>query len=103
MCPSYDHPLKKQEVVLVDHNTFIKLVLWQEHCDKLEDQKTQGDQQTLLSEYPKVRAVSLQGDSSFYTKRATGHYRDGVTNTEQNISQINWHPNHVKKSFVCVT
>ena len=36
----YDHPLKKQEVILVDHTTSIKLLLWQEHCNKLEDKKT---------------------------------------------------------------
>ena len=82
----YDHPLKKEEVILVDHTTLIKLVLWQEHCNKFEDQKTYGREQWQpLSEHSKVRAVSLQRDSSFYTS----HYRDGVTDTEQNISQIN--------------
>lgn len=27
----YDHPVKKHEVILIDHTTSIKLVLWQEH------------------------------------------------------------------------
>ena len=38
----YDHPLKKHEVILIDHTTSIKLVLWQEHRDKLEDPKIQN-------------------------------------------------------------
>ena len=49
------------------------LLNWQEHCDKLEDQKTyalQGNQWNPLSEHPKVRVVSLQRDSSFYTNLA---------------------------------
>ena len=94
--------LKKREVILVDHTTSIKLVLWQEHCDKLEDQKTQGDQWNPLPEHSKVRAVSLQRESSFYTKPGTSHSRDGVTNTEQNISKINWRSKRVEKSFVCI-
>ena len=48
-------------------------------------------------EHSKVRAVSLQRDSSFYTGLGIRHYRDGVTNTEQNISQINWRPKRVKE------
>lgn len=101
----YDHPVKKHEVILVDHTTSIKLVLWQEHWGKLEDQrnyalqlsKIQGDQWNPLPEHSKVRAVSLQRDSSFYTRLGISHYRDGVTNTEQNISQINWRSKRVKK------
>ena len=58
MCPSYDHTLKNQEVILVGHTTSIKLLPWQEHCDKLEDPNTQGDQWNPLSEYSEVRAVS---------------------------------------------
>ena len=46
----YEHPLKKQEVLFVDHTTSIKLVLWQEHCDKLEDQKTYNLQNLRLKE-----------------------------------------------------
>ena len=46
----YDHPLKKHEVILVDHTTSIRLVLWQEHRDKLEDPKTYALQNTRLKE-----------------------------------------------------
>ena len=36
----YGQSLLKQEVILVDHTTSIKLVLWQDHCEKLSDGKT---------------------------------------------------------------
>ena len=98
----YDHPLKKQEVLLVDHTTSIKLVLWQEHCDKREDQKTYNLQNLRLKETDGIRYLNTPKSEQFlYTKLGTSHYRDGVTNAE-NISQINWRPKRVKKSFMCI-
>ena len=46
----YGHTLQKHEVVLVDHTTSIKLILWQEHCDKLGKVKTYSLQNIRLKE-----------------------------------------------------
>ena len=46
----YGHTLQKQEVILIDHTTSIKLILWQEHCDKLEMEKAFSLQNIRLKE-----------------------------------------------------
>ncbi|CAH3152352.1 unnamed protein product, partial [Porites lobata] len=36
----FGQPLQKQEAILVDHTTSIKVILWQEHCNTLTEEKT---------------------------------------------------------------
>ena len=36
----FGQPLQKQEAILVDHITSIKVILWQEHCNTLTEEKT---------------------------------------------------------------
>ncbi|CAH3172628.1 unnamed protein product [Porites lobata] len=35
----FGQPLQKQEAILVDHTTSIKVILWQEHCNTLTEEK----------------------------------------------------------------
>ena len=35
----FDQPLQKQEAILVDHTTSIKVILSQEHCNTLTESK----------------------------------------------------------------
>ncbi|KAL9977775.1 hypothetical protein ACROYT_G015216 [Oculina patagonica] len=46
----YGQSLQKHEVILIDHSTSIKLILWQEPCDKLEKDKTYSLQNITLKE-----------------------------------------------------
>ena len=66
----YGYALQRQEVILVDHTTSIKLILWQEHCNKLEDQKTYA-LQNLRPKSPMDRNISTpQSQRSFFSKRS---------------------------------
>ena len=61
----YGQTLQKQEVILVDHTTLIKLILWQEHCDKLETEKTYSLQNIRLKESNGTRYLNATKSEQF--------------------------------------
>ena len=80
----YGYALQRQEVILVDHTTSIKLILWQTRRSKdlrLTESQTQRVQWIAISQHPKVRGVSFQRDPSFHTRLGTSHNRNRITHT----------------------
>ena len=61
----YGHALLKQEVTLVDHITSIKLVLWEQHCDKLESDKTYILKNLRLKESNNTRYLNTPKSEEF--------------------------------------
>ena len=76
----YDHPLKAQEVLFVDHTTSRKLVLWQEHWDKLEDQKTYNLENLRLAETNGIRYLNTSKSEQFLYKE--------IPPFTQNLAQV---------------
>ena len=76
----YDHPLKEQEVLFVDHATSIKLALWQEHWDKLEDQKTYNLENLRLAETNGIRYLNSSKSEQFLYKE--------IPPFTQNLAQV---------------
>ena len=76
----YDHPLKEQEVLFVDHATSIKLALWQEHWDKLEDQKTYNLENLRLAETNGIRYLNTSKSEQFLYKE--------IPPFTQNLAQV---------------
>lgn len=60
----YGQTLQTQEVILLDHTTSIKLILWQEHCDKLKKEKTYS-QNIQLRESNATRYLNIAKSKQF--------------------------------------
>lgn len=60
----YGQTLQTQEVILLDHTTSIKLILWQEHCDKLKKEKTYS-QNIQLKESNATRYLNIAKSKQF--------------------------------------
>ena len=67
---------KEQEVILVDHTTSIKLIRWQEHCNKLEDQKTYALQNLRLKESNGLRYLNTPKSEQFLYKEIPSFTQD---------------------------
>lgn len=61
----YGHALQKQEVILVDHTTSMKLILWQEHCDKLENEKAYTLKNLRLEDSNNMRYLNTPRSEQF--------------------------------------
>lgn len=60
----YGQTLQTQEVILLDHTTSIKLILLQEHCDKLKKEKTYS-QNIQLKESNATRYLNIAKSKQF--------------------------------------
>ena len=89
----YGHALQKQEVILVDHTSSMKLILWWEHSGKLENEKTytlknQGLKDSNHMRYlntPKLDQFTFQEIPAFTQPLATLNNRHGIPVTEQDF------------------
>ena len=85
----YGDALQKQEVILVDHTTSIKLILWQEHCNKLENQKTYALQNLRLKESNGARYLNTPKSEEFLFKEVPSFTQDlaPVTTEVESLTQ----------------
>lgn len=81
----YGQTLQTQEVILLDHTTSIKLIMWQENCDKLHKEKnpqskywTEGVQWHKILKHCQIQAVCVLRNFSIHTATSNSNNRDGV-------------------------
>ena len=106
----YGYALQRQEVILVDHTTSIKLILWQEHCNKLEDQKTYALQNLRLKESNGSRYLNTPKSEQFLFKEIPSFTQDlaQVTTeieslTQRKVSGKIIGVQHASKSLSCTS
>ncbi|CAH3037341.1 unnamed protein product, partial [Pocillopora meandrina] len=106
----YGYALQRQEVILVDHTTSIKLILWQEHCNKLEDQKTYALQNLGLKESNGSRYLNTPKSEQFLFKEIPSFTQDlaQVTTeieslTQRKVSGKIIGVQHASKSLSCTS
>ena len=106
----YGYALQRQEVILVDHTTSIKLILWQEHCKKLEDQKTYALQNLRLKESNGSRYLNTPKSEQFLFKEIPSFTQDlaQVTTeieslTQRKVSGKIIGVQHASKSLSCTS
>ena len=106
----YGYALQRQEVILVDHTTSIKLILWQEHCNKLEDQKTYALQNLRLKESNGSRYLNTLKSEQFLFKEIPSFTQDlaQVTTeieslTQRKVSGKIIGVQHASKSLSCTS
>ena len=106
----YGYALQRQEVILVDHTTSIKLILWQEHCNKLEDQKTYALQNLRLKESNGSRYLNTPKSEEFLFKEIPAFTQDlaQVTTeieslTHRKVSAKIIGVQHASKSLSCTS
>ena len=87
----------------------LKLILWQEHCEKLEEQKTHSSESKTqrvqwhtVPKQSKVRALCFPRDPCFHTETCRSNNRHGVFVAQKHVCQNNCCSNCIKKPFMWV-